>query len=157
FSWDATFNITWNKSTITNLSKVLDTVSIGNEVGGIGGGVGNTVQIHTVGYSPFSFYVYKQVYDQNGKPMEGVYGDVNKDGVLDLNDKYRYKTPEPKVFLGFSNQFNYKQWSLAFTLRAQIGNYMYNNFNSNNGNYINFKYTGYLGNASANVLQTNFE
>jgi iron complex outermembrane receptor protein len=157
FNWNANFNITWNQSTITNLSKVLDTVSVGNEVGGIGGGVGNTVQIHTVGYNPFAFYVYKQLYDVNGKPLEGLFADLNGDGTLDLNDKYRYKSPEPKVYLGFSSQFNYKKWSMAFTMRAQFGNYMYNNFHSNNGAYINFKYGTYLGNLAENVLETNFE
>jgi TonB-dependent starch-binding outer membrane protein SusC len=157
FNWDANFNITWNKSTITNLSKILDTTSIGNEVGGIGGGVGNNVQIHSVGYNPYSFYVYQQLYDANGKPLEGLYADVDGNGVLDLKDKYRYKSPEPKVFLGFSSQFSYKKWSLAFTMRAQFGNYMYNNFHSNNGTYANFRYTGYLGNVAGNVLETSFE
>jgi iron complex outermembrane receptor protein len=157
FSWESNFNITWNKSTITNLSKIKDTASIGNEVGGIGGGVGNTVQIHTVGYNPYAFYVYKQVYDENGKPLEGLFEDVNGDGNLDLNDKYRYKNPEPSVFLGFSSTFTYKKVSLSFTLRAQFGNYMYNNFHSNNGTYSNFRYTGYLGNVASNVLETGFE
>jgi hypothetical protein len=126
-------------------------------VGGIGGGVGNNVQIHSVGYNPYSFYVYKQVYDENGKPIEGLFQDVNGDGDLDLEDKSRYKSPEPTVFLGFSSQLSYKKWSLAFTLRAQFGNYMYNNFHSNNGTYSNFRYTGYLGNVASNVLETEFE
>lgn len=158
FSWDANFNITWNKSKITNLSKVKDPTSPGTEVGGIGGGVGNTIQIHTIGYNPFAFYVYKQVYDRTtGKPIEGLYEDLNRDGVINQNDKYRYKSPEPRVFLGFSSQFTYKQWSASFTMRAQLDNYMYNNFNSNNGTYTNFKYPNYLGNVSTIVLETGFE
>jgi iron complex outermembrane receptor protein len=157
FSWESNFNITWNKSTITNLSKIKDTSSIGNEVGGIGGGVGNNVQIHTVGYNPYAFYVYKQVYDENGKPLEGLFQDINGDGNLDLEDKYRYKNPEPSVFLGFSSTLTYKKVSLSFTLRAQFGNYMYNNFHSNNGTYSNFRYSGYLGNVASNVLETGFE
>ena len=157
FNWDANFNITWNKSTITNLSKILDTSSIGNEVGGIAGGVGNNVQIHSVGYNPYSFYVYQQVYDENGKPLEGLFVDRNNDGVLNLLDKYRYKSPEPQLFLGFSSQLSYKKWSMAFTMRAQFGNYMYNNFHSNNGTHAGFSYSGYLGNVAENVLETNFE
>jgi TonB-dependent starch-binding outer membrane protein SusC len=157
FSWQSNFNFTWNKSTITNLSKIKDTASIGNETGGIGGGVGNTVQIHTVGYNPYSFYVYRQLYDENGVPLEGLFEDINGDGNLDLNDKYRYKSPEPTFFLGFSSQLTYKQWSAAFTLRAQFGNYMYNNFHSNNGTYSNFRYSGYLGNVAENVMETGWE
>lgn len=156
FSWETNFNITWNTSKITNLSKVKDTSSIGYPVGGIGGGVGNTVQIHSVGYNPFAFYVYKQVYDENGRALEGLYADLNGDGLLNDQDKYRYKSREPKVFLGFGSQFSYKNWSLAFVMRAQFGNYMYNNFHSNNGNYTSFSYTGYLGNAASNVLETEF-
>ena len=155
--WDAGFNITWNKSTITRLSKVPDTTSVGNEVGGIGGGVGNTIQIHSVGYNPYAFYVYQQVYDENGQPLEGLYADRNGDGVLDLLDKYRYKSPEPQVYLGFSSQLSYKQWTMSFTMRAQFGNYLYNNFRSANATYINFRYPGYLLNALTNVLETNFE
>jgi len=48
--------------------------------GGISGGVGNTVQIQSVGYPMYSFYVYQQVYDKNGKPIEGLYVDRNGDG-----------------------------------------------------------------------------
>ena len=48
-------------------------MSAGVEVGGISGGTGNTIQMHQVGYAPYTFYVYQQVYDEAGNPMEGVY------------------------------------------------------------------------------------
>lgn len=157
FSWDANFNFTYNESEITNLSKVPPSPSfIGYPTGGIGGGVGNTIQVHTVGYSPFAFYVYKQVYDGDGKPIEGLYVDMNKDGASNEQDKYRYKNPEPRYFMGFGSQFNYKKWNFGFNARASIDNYMYNNFNANNGTYQNFGYPNYLGNVSADVLNTGF-
>lgn len=156
FTWDASANFTYNESKITNLSKVHDPNSIGNAVGGIAGGVGNTIQIHTVGFAPYTFYVYKQVYDQNGRPIEGVYVDLNKDGASNESDKYRYKNPEPRMFMGFSSQFNYKKWNAGFSARASVDNYMYNNFNSNNGTYQNFGYPNYLGNVSSDVLNTGF-
>jgi iron complex outermembrane receptor protein len=155
--WNANFNFTYQESEITNLSKVPPSPSfIGQPAGGIAGGVGNTVQIHTVGYSPYSFYVYQQVYDANGKPIEGLYVDRNKDGASTELDKYRYKSPDPKMYFGFGSQFEYKKWTFGFNARANVGNYMYNNFNSNSGTYQNFGFPNYLGNVSADVLNTNF-
>lgn len=157
FTWDANFNFTYNESEITNLSKVPPSPSfIGYPTGGIAGGVGNTVKIHTVGYAPSTFYVYKQVYDQNGHPIENAFVDMNKDGAITEADKYRYKNAEPKMFMGFGSQFGYKDWTFGFNARASIGNYMYNNFNSNSGTYQNFSFANYLGNVSSNVLETNF-
>lgn len=156
FTWDLSYNFTYNESEITNLSKIKDPNAIGNLVGGISGGVGNTIQIHTVGYAPYTFYVYKQVYDQTGKPIEGLYVDLNKDGVSDDKDKYRYKNPQPKYFMGLSSQFGYKEWSLSFAARASFDNYMYNNFNSTSGVYQNFGFPNYLGNVSSDVLTTQF-
>ena len=156
FTWDLAYNFTYNESKITNLSKIKDPNAIGNLVGDISGGVGNTIQIHTVGYAPRTFYVYKQVYDQNGKPIEALYVDQNKDGASNEKDKYRYKDPQPKYFMGLSSQFGYKKWSLSFSARASFDNYMYNNFNSNSGTYQNFGFPNYLGNVSRDVLATGF-
>ena len=156
FTWDFTYNFTYNESEITNLSKIKDPNAIGNLVGGISGGVGNTIQVHTVGYAPSTFYVYKQVYDQSGKPIEALYVDQNKDGASNEKDKYRYKNPQPKYFMGFSSQFEYKKWSLSFAARASFDNYMYNNFKSNSGTYQNFGFPNYLGNVSRDVLTTGF-
>lgn len=63
------------------------------KTGGISSGTGNTVQVQKVGSPANSFYVYQQVYDQNGKPMEGVYVDRNGDGKISEEDLYVYKSP----------------------------------------------------------------
>ncbi len=157
FRWNANVNVTFNNSKITNLSKVKDQSSEGVLVGGIAGGVGNTIQIHTVGYNPFAFYVYQQVYDEAGKPIEGLYVDRNKDGVVNDKDKYRYQSPDAQVFLGFSSQFEYNRWSLEFTTRANLDNYLYNNFNASAGAYQSFSFPNYLGNVPAATLETGFE
>jgi iron complex outermembrane receptor protein len=156
FTWDANVNFTYNESEITNLSKIQNQNAVGNPVGGISGGVGNTIQIHTVGYAPYSFYVYKQVYDANGRTIEGVYVDLNKDGASTEADKYRYKNPEPRMYFGFGSQFSYKKWTASFAGRASIGNYMYNNFHSTSGTYQNFGFPNYLGNVATDVLHTAF-
>jgi iron complex outermembrane receptor protein len=156
-SWDFGFNITYNKNRITNLSKVKDPSSPGVLVGSIAGGIGNTIQIHSVGFRPNSFYVFRQVYDKNGNPLEGVYEDRNNDGIVNDKDLHQYKNPEPKVYLGFNSQFSYKQWNLGWLLRAQLGNYVYNNFSSNYGSYKSFSNPNFLNNISSDILLTNFK
>ena len=103
------------------------------------------MQIHSVGYAPSTFFVYKQKYDAAGKPLEGQYEDLNKDGVINEQDKYRAHNPEPKVLMGLSTTLTFDRWSLSTSLRGSIGNYIYDNVSSlmathqavlNSGNYF---------------------
>jgi TonB-linked SusC/RagA family outer membrane protein len=155
-TWDFGFNVTYNKNEITNLTLVKSNSYKGTAVGGISGGVGNTIQIHSVGFPASSFYVLQQVYDADGKPVEGLYVDRNKDGIINNDDYYRYKSPNPDVILGLTSAVMYKQWSFNFVMRGNFGNYMYNNIYSSNGtfrtNSLNF-----LTNVSRNYLETGFE
>ncbi|WP_187263751.1 SusC/RagA family TonB-linked outer membrane protein [Pontibacter beigongshangensis] len=156
-TWDIGINGTYNKIEITNLSRVEDPDFVGYFVGGIAGGVGNNIQIHSVGYAPFSFYVYKQVYDAAGKPLEGIYADLNGDGVISESDKYRYKAPNPTAFFGFNSQLTYGNFNFSFVMRGNVGNYLYNNVYSNNGAYRAFSFSNYLTNVSRNVQETQFQ
>ncbi len=157
-TWDFGFNITYNTRQITNLLKQQDPNFKGIEVSGISGGTGNNVGRFFVGKSPYAYYMYKQVYDPNtGKPIEGLYEDINRDGAIDEKDRYFYKKPGADVFFGINTQVLYKKFSLGITGHGALGAYLYNNYNSNNGvlrtikNPINF-----IGNASANYLETGF-
>lgn len=158
FQWDFGFNFTYNTRQITNLLKQQDPNFKGIEVSGITGGTGNNIGRFNVGYAPFAYFVYKQVYDPtSGKPIEGLYEDLNRDGVIDQQDRYYYKKPASDIFIGLNTQVSYKKFSLGIAGHGAFGTYLYNNFNSNNGvlrqikNPINF-----IGNASANYLETNF-
>lgn len=154
---DFGFNATYNKNKITKLTFTNDPNFPGNLIGGIAGGVGSTIQIHSVGYQKSSFYVYQQVYDQNGKPIEGLFEDRNRDGLINNDDLYRYKFPDPEWFFGAYSNVNWKKWDASFVLRANVGNYMYNNRFSNTGVQRNIiDPLGYLANGSRNVLETNF-
>jgi iron complex outermembrane receptor protein len=133
FKWDLGFNITYVNPKITNLLLNPDPTFKGNLVGGIAGGTGNTIQIHSVDYRPSSFYVYKQVYDKNNKPIEGVYEDINRDGLINNEDLYRYKAPNAPVYMGLYSNVNYKKWTAGFIARINLGNYNYNNLQSNLG------------------------
>jgi TonB-linked SusC/RagA family outer membrane protein len=156
FSWTVNFNFSVYKNKITQLNSIVDTTSPGYPVGGIAGGTGNTVQINSVGYPANSFYLYKQVYNQSGIPIEGVYADVNHNGGTNLF--YRYKSPNPTSSIGFSSQFGYKDWDLSFAMHGDFGNYMYNNVKANLGTYSSISNPNqYIGNASTDYLHTGFQ
>jgi iron complex outermembrane receptor protein len=157
-SWDFGFNITYNESKITNLLKQSDPNFRGIDVGGISGGTGNNIGKFAVGYSPYIFNVYKQVYDKSGgQPIEGLYEDINRDGKVDDADRYLYKKPAPDVLLGVNTQLNYKQFSLGLALHGSFGNYLYNNYNSNTGVLRAIKNPlSFVGNASVNYLDAKF-
>lgn len=150
FSWEFNVNATHYRSEITNLNS--------NQllVNGISGATGTTIQVQTQGYQPNSFYVYQQVYNQDGRPIEGVYVDRNGDGKINENDLYRYKSPAPDVMLGFSSKFNYKIWDLGFTMRASIGNYVYNNAASQYGNTQGIGLNEYVQNVHSSYFDTGF-
>lgn len=157
-TWELGFNVTYNESKITNLLKQPDPSFKGIDVSSISGGTGNKIGKFAVGYAPYSFFVFKQVYDKaTGKAIEGLYEDINRDGAVDDNDRYLYKKPSPDFLLGFSTQVFYKQWSLGLAAHGMVGNYLYNNYNSNNGvlnaikNPLNF-----IGNASNNYTEYKF-
>ncbi|WP_167610969.1 SusC/RagA family TonB-linked outer membrane protein [Maribellus sediminis] len=159
-SWEVGFNATYNENKITKLNTVdpeLDT-SPGVETGGISGAVGNNIQIHTVGYPKSSFYVYEQVYDENGSPIQGVYVDRNGDGQITGEDKYHYKTPDADWFMGFNSRLYWKNWDFGFAGRISLGNYVYNNVWSSNGSLNNLYWSSnYLLNVNKNAVVTNFQ
>jgi len=152
-TWNLGFNITYNQNKITKLSKQATDTSAGILVGGVGGGTGNTIQILSVGYPAYSFYVYKQVYDKTGKPVEGVYADVNNNPG---NLFYRYQSPNPTFTLGFSTELSYKHWDLSMSMHGSVGNYMYNNVKA--GGTLNGMLTslGFIGNLNTDYLKTGF-
>jgi len=158
-NWDAGFNVTYNKNEVTNLSLNPDpNFKVGKDGGvGITGATGTTLQWNSPGYNPDSYLVYKQVYDANGAPLQGVYVDTNNDGVVNEQDRYFYKSPAPKVLMGFTTSLSYKKWTLSTVLRANLGNYIYDNISSNFGVSRNLlSPSGLINNATNSFFETNF-
>lgn len=137
--WALDFNIAFNENTVTQLPDQ-------QFVGGISGGTGNAVQTHLEGRGPFSYLVYKQVYDEDGFPIEGAYVDRNGDKIINENDKYLYWDPYPDILMGLGTTLYYKNFDLRVMSRASIGNYNYFNIAS---------YTSYLNRATENAILTN--
>lgn len=152
-------NFTWAHTEITQLTTNDDPNYEGVEVGGFNGGVGNTIQRHSVGFAPYAFFVYQQVYDNNGKPIEGVYVDRNNDGQITIADKYRYKKPAADYTFGFTTNLNYKKFNFNMAWRGSIGNYVYNNVDSSLGfrdQLLNPAFPEVIGNGVTNVLESGF-
>jgi iron complex outermembrane receptor protein len=152
--WSLGFNVAYNKNEITKLTATDDPNYQGVLTGGISGGVGNNLQIHSVGFPANSFFVYEQVYDAAGVPIEGLYVDRNGDGVFTPSDQYRYKKAAPDVVFGFYTSLDIGKLNLSAGARANVGNFVYNNNLSDQGVY-DFIYssagggTGYLNNVNA--------
>lgn len=158
FNWDMGFNVTLQQNKITKLS-------LGNDPnfyiaqGGISGGTGNQIQLWKENMDPSTFYVFRQVYDTAGKPIEGAYVDVNGDNQITEADKQAYKKASPDAYLGFTNTINYKNLDFSFTFRGSLGNYMYNNVASDRGNVttVNDAPGQYYVNAHTSVLDSKFK
>ncbi len=142
--WQVGFNATYLTNVITKLYLNDDPNSIGILVGGISGGTGNLVQVHSIDYAANSYYVYKQKYDASGYPIGGTgnptkdlaaYEDLNGDGKITPDDRYIYKNPEANFLYGINSSVNYKNFFLGFSGRGQRGAYVYNNVNSERGNF----------------------
>ena len=152
--WEITANATYNKNEITELTGESSIVT----TGGISAGTGRTVQAHVVGHPASTFYVYQQVYDNNGRPIEGVYVDRNGDGQISESDKYFYKSPAAPWTAGLSSRLQYKTWDFGFSLRASFDNYVYNDTQAG---YVNVEKRydssfGYLQNVTPTALANNW-
>jgi len=158
-SWDIGMNFTYNKNEITKLTASDDPSYLGYADGYISGGVGNTVQMHSVGHPAFSYFVYEQVYDADGMPIQGMYVDRNGDGEITDDDRYHYKDPNPDFIIGLNSMFVWKNLDFSFSGRVYLGNYVYNNVESENANYERlYRPEGpYLSNISTEVTETGFE
>ena len=156
-TWDIAFNATYNQNRITKLTISDDPSYAGARFGGISGGTGNSILIHSVGYQRGAFFVYKQVYDANDKPIDGLYADLNRDGVINERDLYQYKGIDPQMFFGLSSSVTHKKWNAGIVMRANIGNYLYNNIASSSGTLRNIlNPIGYINNGSRDYLKSGF-
>mgnify|MGYP002126440658 CR=1 FL=1 len=170
---DLLTNVSYNKNEVLKLAQVVDPKSPGILVGGISG-IGNTVQVHQLGNPTFSYFVYEQVYNTDGTiRQEGqqasvdingdnqittadkwraidTYVDRNKDGVINIDDRYITEKAAPNVFVGLSMNVTYKNWFGGFSMRGEFGGYIYNNIHSANGTFQSINgTTGSLNNLSS--------
>ncbi len=175
---DWSINGTYNINTVVKLSQVVDTTSPGVLIGGIGGGIGNTIQAHQIGYPTFSFFVLEQQYDSQGRVIEvgslaeidmngdgqvtaadkwkdtNAFVDRNGDGIINVKDRYYSGQAAPLMFFGTALNFQYKKWYAGFSARAELGATIYNNIHSNSAVFQTIDGTKkYLNNISSLYYQ----
>ena len=148
------FNVGYNVNEITKLNFTDDpnyAIYYGNAFTG-------QKQITKVGYPAYSYFLNKQVYDANGKPIEGVYVDLSGEGGTvngDNADKYIYNKPAPDYLMGLSARFTYKDFDLSASTRASIGNYVFNQVAAG-ASYDQMYAIGYWNNEPTSLSETNF-
>jgi TonB-dependent starch-binding outer membrane protein SusC len=151
FNWNVNFNATHFDRKIDDLI-YHSIIRTGDNIAG----TGTQAKVYQEGYAPDSFWVYKQLYDVSGKPIEGAYADLNGDGVLNADDKYIYKNQDPKVTLGFATNLNYNNFDLSFALRSNIGNRVFNAVNASRAQYGRLNTGADVTNLPTSVVNTGF-
>jgi iron complex outermembrane receptor protein len=159
WDWTLSYNVAYNKNEITRLTFNDDPNYVGVIHTGIDGATGYNIMINAVNRPYNSFYVFQQTYDANGVPVENAYVDQNGDNKIDEKDLIPYKKAAPDVFMGLTSQLSYKQWDFSFALRASIGNWAYNNVQSNREAYDGaqmYDPSGFLKNRVESAWKTDF-
>jgi iron complex outermembrane receptor protein len=151
WNWQIGYNLTYNKNEIDEL---IASSGEGYKIlhGGlaIGDSGSDGVKAWQVGHAVEAYYVYQQVYDVNGQPIEGQYVDRNADGIINNDDRYFYKKSSPDVTMGFTSKLMWKKWDFGFSLRASFNNYVYNGVEAGNSNLVLSNV--FLGNSWHNVI-----
>ncbi|MDE6324657.1 MAG: TonB-dependent receptor [Duncaniella sp.] len=122
--WSTGVNVAWNRNKITSLNQGVPMPAGGR--GTVGGGIGTDLQWFMEGEAAYTYRVFQQVYDDNGDPIPGQYVDQNADGKIDDKDLINFHSPEPKVTVTWNNNVSFKNWDFGITLRANMGNWVYN-------------------------------
>lgn len=157
WSWNVTANAAWQRVRIKNLMLTPGAPSPDTEVGPWIDSY--QMQVFSTDYAPYSFYLYKQLYDQEtGRPIEGMYADLDGDGQITTKDRYHHHSPAPDWILGFSTSLSYKKWTLSTSMRANIGGYIFNGMAMNTGAWETMSYNDYqLNNLNRSFLDTRFQ
>ena len=131
--WTAAFTASHNRNELTSISPNAGTLQL--RTGFLD--FATNIQVLQAGYPVNSFHVCRQVY-QHGAPVEGSYYNLAGDSIVIgcLNaDRRPFHDPAPKWMLTHTSHLTYGRIDLTCTLRAYVGNYVYNSVASGLGNY----------------------
>ncbi|WP_394337209.1 SusC/RagA family TonB-linked outer membrane protein [Dysgonomonas alginatilytica] len=154
WEWTISGNFTYGKSKITKLTTI-DTEGSYVKTGGVDR---NDLQIHKVGETPNTFFLLKQAYDDNGKPLEGQY--IAKDGSVTTvqSDDNKYitdKSSRVPYFYGLSTHLTYKKWDFGINGHGSFGNYVFN-YQEAKQSLTRLYGDGMSGNISKTALERGF-
>ncbi|GGF05538.1 SusC/RagA family TonB-linked outer membrane protein [Flavobacterium limi] len=129
FTWSTNLNVASNKNEIVKLTNpfFIGGDSIRRVQPDGGGQTGSTLQIFKEGKPLGQFFTLKYA----GKNAAGVSQYVAKDGSLTttpaIGTDYHYAgSAQPKVLLGWANNFQYKKFDLSIFFRGVFGNKIFN-------------------------------
>lgn len=158
WTWELNGNIAFNKSKILKLNNG-DAATSMRRFESTGGDGGFQLKAHAVGHEAGMYYVYEQIYDTNGNPIEGCYADRNGDGQINEDDLYLYHSADPKVIFGLSTKLQYKNWDFSIAGHGAAGNYNYNAVAANNAEISPARIYAneFLTNRVMSAFDTNFQ
>ncbi|MBB3187074.1 SusC/RagA family TonB-linked outer membrane protein [Microbacter margulisiae] len=149
FTWDVNLNASYNYNNVTKLTRSGTANYPGITTGAISGGTGNYIELIAVGHPLGAYYVYHQLYDSKGQPIEGAYGN----GGMYISKH----TGTPPWTMGFASKMTYKKWFFNFAMHADIGNYNYNNNAAGQDGLVGtYTSSGYLSNTTHSAIATGF-
>ncbi len=152
--WSIGGNLTLQDTKITKLTTLKAEGYLGVTTGEGMGGTGGYTSLHREGFTPYTFYLFQQLYDQEGNPVQN--GLIDRDGDGEVTDADRYVTgysPVPDAFFGFNTQFRYKNWDLGINGHGSLGNYLINGVAMGySTSYSDDWNKGYLNNLSKQYL-----
>lgn len=129
FSWNSSINFSFNDNRIDKFSDdhfQTEWIEKGYLSDGDLGGLNNTPLLRLMpGGKVGDFYlpVFKGFTDEG----KWIFEDVNDDGSFSFeNDRRFVGNAQPDFTTGWTNEFTYKNLNLAFTLRAVVGNDVFN-------------------------------
>lgn len=154
----STKNLQWTVNLNFDYSKTkwVDFGTSGNQSSEQGSLFEDRIKMTQAGYQPKMFFVMQQIYDTNGKPIEGLYEDINGDAQINWSDQIRFHSYAPDMLFNFGTQINYKKWSAGCLFRASIGNYVYNAFNAYNEHAADLN-ANLIFNKPSDYLHTGFK
>lgn len=159
FTWELNANMAFNKNKILDLTGSDDNSSSMRRYGTTGGDGGFQLKAHSIGHESGMYYVYEQVYDKVGNPIEGCYVDRNGDGLVNEDDLYLYHSADPKVMFGVSTKLQFKNWDFSVAGHGSLGNWNYNAVSSNNAELSPARLYAneFMSNLTQTALKTNFQ
>ena len=131
FSWNSSLNLSHNLNKIVSLTNSIFILDSINTASGTGAGQSvSWLQLLKPGLPIGQFFTFKYA----GKDANGITQFYDHTGkvVTDLTtlsnsiDYYRLGNAQPKLQLGWSNSFRYKNFDLSVFVRSTIGNKIYN-------------------------------
>jgi len=150
-NWNLSFNVTKYERRIEELAYDTDIF-----IGGGFGGTGTTVGVYSEGWTPNTFLLFKQLYDESGMPIQGAFADLNGDGIINDEDRYQAYNPDPDATFGLASNLNWGNFDFSFNLRASVGNRVFNAVDATRAQWGYTNFNGFPSNLPTTVVETDF-